>query len=373
MRAINTGNTYRIYDNSMKIYNELPAQSYQVCFNPNTGFFLEKYSDIEINEKIYGVHITKVNKVMSAFHQFKRNLGVILSGDKGIGKSLFSKVLAKTAINEGFPLIIVNSYIPGIADYINSIEQEVVVLFDEFDKTFAAKEGGGMSPQAEMLTLFDGISMGKKLFIVTCNELRNLNDYLVNRPGRFHYHFRFEYPTAEEIREYLQDKLEESQYGEIDKVINFSHKVNLNYDCLRAIAFELSNGEGFELAIKDLNILHVDNEKYDLILYYKDGTKAKLNGTYLDMFDDNETRRELEDVESGYGVLYVTFTPADNKYDYNRGGCIIEGKDLKIEIEKYLNDENDKESKAVYDKYINLEPDFMLIRRKRDKSLHFAL
>ena len=46
------------------------------------------------------------------------------------------------------------------------------------------------------------------MYIVTCNELRGLNDYILNRPGRFHYHFRFEYPTATEIREYMEDKLE---------------------------------------------------------------------------------------------------------------------------------------------------------------------
>lgn len=371
MRAINTGNTYRIYDNSMQIYNELPAQSYQVCFSQNTGFFLEKYSDIEIKEKIYGIHIAKVNKVMNAFHLFNRNLGVILSGDKGIGKSLFSKVLAKTAIEQGYPLIIVNTYIPGIADYINSIEQEVVVLFDEFDKTFASG-GSGPSPQAEMLTLFDGISMGKKLFVVTCNELRSLNDYLVNRPGRFHYHFRFKYPNSEEIREYLEDKLPESQYKEIDKVISFSHKVNLNYDCLRAIAFELSCGDTFEIAIQDLNILHLTEDRFDLILYFKDGTNVRMQ-TYMDMFNDDEVTKEFEDTETGYDVLYASFVPADNKYDYNRGGCIIEGKDLKIEVQKYLNDKDTPECKALYDKYINLEPDFMLIRRKRDKNLHYLV
>ena len=60
------------------------------------------------------------------------------------------------------------------------------------------------------------------MYIVTCNELRGLNDYIVNRPGRFHYHFRFEYPTAEAIREYLVDKIEKQFYGEIEKVIEFA-------------------------------------------------------------------------------------------------------------------------------------------------------
>ena len=111
------------------------------------------------------------------------------------------------AIQNGYPLIIVNTYIPGIADFLSQIDQEIVVLLDEFDKTFNGgkdNSNNAKDPQTEMLTLFDGINSGKKMFIVTCNDLRGLNDYLVNRPGRFHYHFRFEYPQAEEIREYMQ-------------------------------------------------------------------------------------------------------------------------------------------------------------------------
>ena len=145
-----------------------------------------------------------------------------------------------------------------------------MILFDEFDKIFA--ETNDYDPQAEMLTLFDGVSQGKKLFVVTCNELRGLNDFLVNRPGRFHYHFRFEYPSDAEIAEYLEDKIDSAYYNEIGKVISFAKKVNINYDCLRAIAFELQKGESFEEAIKDLNILRIEKEVYNLTIYFNDGT-----------------------------------------------------------------------------------------------------
>ena len=98
--------------------------------------------------------------------------------------------------------------------------------------------------------------MGKKLFLITCNEIRKLNDYLINRPGRFHYHFRFDYPSYEEIRENLQDKLEEKYYGEIEGVVAFSRKVNFNYDCLRAIifwdAFRYCSGVIFIICLKVL-------------------------------------------------------------------------------------------------------------------------
>lgn len=229
MRAISHGNIYDIYDDSLKTYEQLPVQSYVVRFSQNKGFYLEKYIEIEIPEtKIYGIHPEKVHKVVHTFAKSNRNLGVILSGDKGIGKSLFAKMLAVAVMEEGIPLIVVDNYIPGIASYIESIEQDVMVLFDEFDKTFGevrAKDGEA-SPQTHLLSLFDGISGGKKLFVITCNDLRRLNDYLINRPGRFHYHFRFEYPSAEEIRAYLKDKLDEAYYKEIEDVVSFAGKLN---------------------------------------------------------------------------------------------------------------------------------------------------
>lgn len=189
---------------------------------------------MEITEsKIYGVHTEKVFKVLDSFEKVNRNLGVILSGDKGIGKSLFAKLLAIEAMKKGIPLIVVDTYVPGIASYIECIEQDVMVLFDEFDKTFGEvkSKDGDASPQSHLLSLFDGLSGGKKLFVITCNELKKLNDYLINRPGRFHYHFRFEYPSADEIRDYLYDKLDPEQYEEIENVISFSSKISLNYDC----------------------------------------------------------------------------------------------------------------------------------------------
>ena len=137
MKAISSGNTYEIFDDSLRTFDRLPTQTYVVRFSKNRGFFLEKYVDIEITEnKIYGAHLDKVNKVLRSFESTNRSLGVILSGDKGIGKSLFAKLLAIEAMRRDIPLIVVDTFVPGIASYLESIEQEVMVLFDEFDKTF---------------------------------------------------------------------------------------------------------------------------------------------------------------------------------------------------------------------------------------------
>lgn len=260
MHIVESGKRYRIFNNAITTYDQLPPKTYRVDYDPETRIFsLLETHDFEIPEtKIYGQHLDKVKKVLNSMDKMNRNLGVILSGDKGIGKSLFSKCLGLKARKKGIPVILVNEYHEGIANFLEEIEQTVMILFDEYDKTFDEKKH---NCQAEMLSLFDGVSAGKKLFVITCNEIQSLSQYLINRPGRFHYHFRFLYPTADEIRDYMEDKLDKQYYDEIENVIAFSVRMNLNYDCLRSIAFELNNGLKFQQAINDLNIIIISQYK----------------------------------------------------------------------------------------------------------------
>lgn len=253
MHIVESGKRYRIFNNAITTYDQLPPKTYRVDYDPETRIFsLLEAHDFEIPEtKIYGQHLDKVKKVLNSMDKMNRNLGVILSGDKGIGKSLFSKCLGLKARKKGIPVILVNEYHEGIANFLEEIEQTVMILFDEKKHNC----------QAEMLSLFDGVSAGKKLFVITCNEIQSLSQYLINRPGRFHYHFRFLYPTADEIRDYMEDKLDKQYYDEIENVIAFSVRMNLNYDCLRSIAFELNNGLKFQQAINDLNIIRISQYK----------------------------------------------------------------------------------------------------------------
>ena len=372
MKAISQGDIFTIYSDSLKTYDQLPAQVYHVRFSKNSGFYLETSTALEIKEpKIYGVHNAKCDKVLNSFRAVTRNLGVILSGDKGIGKSLFAKLLSIKAISAGYPLLIVDTYLPGISSYLESVEQECVVMFDEFDKTFGDvnAEDGKASPQTELLSLFDGMSMGKKLFVITCNELRKLNEFLVNRPGRFHYHFRFDYPTPAEITEYMKDKLPETCWGEIQNIVSFSRKVNLNYDCLRAIAFELSNGLSFKEAIGDLNIINLEKEKYSVILRYENGIVARATNVWMDMFADDEVCVWLAD-RSGCDYMSVRFDPSAAQWHDRVSGNVILPKDLHIEYYKY--NEGDEEE-ALVEAAKKTTPLYLTIKREYGKNIHYAI
>ena len=363
MKIINTGSIYNLYPDDLKTFDQLPAKNYVVRFAKMTGFYLEEYSEINIKEKIYGVHMEKINKVLIAFDKFERNLGVILSGDKGIGKSLFAKLLAVEAVKNNIPVIVVDSFVPGIASFLESITQEVMILFDEFDKTFGKSKDSDDSredAQVSMLSLFDGISQGKKLFVITCNEIRNLNEFLVNRPGRFHYHIRFDYPGDAGIEEYLKDNLEEKYWDQITDVISFSKKVSLNYDCLRSIAFELSNGIDFKEAIKDLNIINIDNIKYKLVLHFKDSKVIATTTSSLDLFDNTDEFSGYLKLNTG-SYIHVKFNISDCDFN-NNIGWYVKGENITLSPD-------DEEEESIK----NYVPEYLLLSRLRGKEYHYAV
>lgn len=367
MKTIQIGSRFEIYGDDLRTYDLLPPQTYVVRFAKMTGFYLEQHDPLAVGEKVYGTHQRKVDKVLDAFSRFERSLGVILSGKKGIGKSIFARLLGEKAVAQGIPVIIVEQYIPGIASYIESIEQEVMVLFDEFDKTFADKPGGDeANPQTSMLSLFDGVASGKKLFVVTCNDLYRLNDFLVNRPGRFHYHFRFECPGDEEIREYLQDKLEERYCPEIDAVVNFSHRVELNYDCLRSIAFELSNGSAFAEAIKDMNIVNIRGCCYNLALHFDNRTVLTTSDLTMDMFGQEEPEEVWLKNSRGHHLASISFIPSEGVYDPARGCILIDGKNVDI-VEYDDNYENEVE------KIKQAKPLYLSITMAHGKDIHYLV
>ena len=157
---IESGSSIRVYDSTVKTHAALPVGTYKTRFDQREGFSLQRVEDLVVgNERIYGGRDAKVEKMFSAYERSQRSLGVMLSGDKGQGKSLFVRMLAERAIEEDTPVVLVTEDADGIAEFLDTLD-ECLIIFDEFEKTFpmGSKRNEIGNRQHQFLGLFDGLS-----------------------------------------------------------------------------------------------------------------------------------------------------------------------------------------------------------------------
>lgn len=317
---VSAGGRFRLYGDAVRTFDHLPLATYGIAFSVTEGYSLYQLPPLlPGGEKIYGSHTQRVERVLRSYTVMDRSLGVILSGDKGMGKSLMLRLLAEQArARLGLPTVLVQNSTPGLAAFLDELG-EVFVVFDEFEKVF---DGGddNETPQNQFLPLFDGISATKRLYALSVNDLSRVSEFMLNRPGRFHYHLRFAYPEADDIATYLRDQVPGVDQSEVDAVVEFSRKYNLNFDHLRAIAFELSHGETFDSVIGELNIKRVTGRQgtlVDVCITWKGGEKTVFNER-VDLFNlDGLQSVEIYGVTVRLCMKDALSTP--NGYVFNSG------------------------------------------------------
>lgn len=361
MNIIQSGTSFRVFDESITTHEKIPAGVYNVNFHPMEGYSLVQTNDLVITDnKVYGGRYQKADKIIHAFSKSQRNLGVLLSGAAGTGKTMFTKILAQKAIEQGIPILLVNSYIGGIAGYLASIDQEVCVIFDEFEKIYqTGGDDDNSGAQKELLTLFDGMTTGKKLFCITCNELNRISKFMINRPGRIHYHIKWATPTKEEVKEYLIDNVE--QGGNIEGIETFStlaQTYDFTYDALRAIAFELSLGESVKSILTDLNITAESYIDYKpTLINASENFVVRPHAISVSLFlepddydydDDITIRLDLNDSYNSPTIGFVTTRPSLLKIHPESKNLYAEFTDCSISQRNY--DHADSEVKKMMTK-----------------------
>lgn len=321
---ISIGDTYRLYGSSVQTHDSLPVATYVVDFDPMSGPSLRRVENLTAGtSKIYGARAEKVEKVMQNYRTSQRGLGVMLSGDKGQGKSLFLRLLAEQAIAEGVPVIRVVRNFPGVSDFLDELDS-CLIVFDEFEKVFPDTNADEEDQQAQFLSLFDGTSSTKRMYCITVNSLGRLNNYLINRPGRFHYHMRFDYPGADAVREYLSDQAPSADKEKVDAAVVFSRKINLNYDHLRAIAYEMEHypQESFGSIIEDLNIKSIDRTSYSISIELNTGRVLKTVEA-LNLFDTTGHGAMISIMDPELGRVWIHIDPSRAVEDLDTGDLIL--------------------------------------------------
>lgn len=197
------------------------------------NFFFEKKEDFKLPSKIYGDH-SIIDRYLKSFDNTEKNLGIILSGLKGTGKTITAQ---KLCIDSNRPVILITAQYagPGFIDFITSPELSGSIVFiDEFEKIYTHRDA-----QRDLLSVMDGSFPTHLLFLLTVNTF-NINEYLINRLNRIKYRKHYENLEEDVMEEVINDLLinkehKQSIYDFFDKVgmvtfdllINVIKEVNL--------------------------------------------------------------------------------------------------------------------------------------------------
>ena len=243
-----SGNSFKPIDSGVLV-DTVPAGVYTLA-STMFGFELQKASDFEVPSKIYGRFEEKADRILNTFIQRPTSTGVLLAGEAGSGKTMLGRQISLKGIERGMITILVNEaqYGDNFNSFIMSIEQPAIIFFDEFEKTFDPYE------QDMVLTLLDGVCTSKKLYILTCNDIKRINSHMINRPGRLYYALNFSYLDKDFIIDYCHAELiDQSQVNSVVKIA--TDHGSFSFDMLKALVEEMNRYS--EPASKSIQMLNI--------------------------------------------------------------------------------------------------------------------
>jgi hypothetical protein len=209
------------------------------------GYYLTQYHEKYVFPyKIYGVNKSFIERVNKTFIHTTGNLGVLMNGVKGTGKSVTSELICNDFMEQfNMPVILINQRMQGLIEFLAAIDQDVVVFVDEYEKVFVNEEGRANS--TEILTLMDGAlkSEHRRLFLFTTNN-KYIDDNLLERPGRIRYVKEFSDLDKTTIEEIIDDLLEDKSHKE-ECVEYISKLQKITIDIVKAVITEVNiHGQG---------------------------------------------------------------------------------------------------------------------------------
>ncbi len=188
------------------IVNLQPA-IYKLVYNKktkevqNSGYQLVPYKQkFIIIGKNYGDIDKHVNIFWNRFLSGPGNMGIMLTGAAGSGKTRVAEILGNLGVDNNMCVVLIADVDinPDIISFIDSLHN-MIIIFDEFSKNFNS------SMQNKMLTMLSATGPAKNMFILTENDRFTVSKYIRTRPGRIRYAVDYDRIKESVIDDYCLD------------------------------------------------------------------------------------------------------------------------------------------------------------------------
>ena len=308
---VQTGINFNRMQGPIISYNEIPVGVYKISMSKQ-GFYLEYVmSEFVFDYKIYGLQEDFINHVIKTYNEAQTgNLGILLNGTKGTGKTVAAKMIANRL---HLPVIIVQNMGQEMnlqmMNYLSTeINFDCVFFFDEYEKTF--------DKDTTILSFMDGVynSESRKVFLLTTNTL-SIDRNLIGRPSRILYLKKFGNLEIEAASEFLDDTLNNKEYKQ--EVLEFINLLSIStIDILKSVVKEI-NIHGIEEFRKSKSYFNVEINSYTYTCEY-----ASAN-----IYNDSDFDVSKITPRIFLSELDRYLTP--NPLGFNVNGYELEGEDLK--------------------------------------------
>lgn len=245
------GNTYSLREISSQI-KKLPTAVYKIEEDPFGNIFLSRMEDkFTFPYKIYGKDDKFVQRVLKTWQNTKGNLGILLNGIRGTGKTVTAQQICNIVDN---PVLILTKKYAGLVNFLNEVNQDITLFIDEYEKIFEKNDH-------TLLTIMDGAlkTEDRILFLFTTNEL-NIERNLLQRPSRIRYIKTYSDLDLSVVTEIVDDMLINKDFKK-ETIKMIGHLPIITIDLVKAVVEEVNiHNESPEFFKDILNADDGDND-----------------------------------------------------------------------------------------------------------------